>query len=144
LLGPIFADPRELVLMEDEAPELDEPDDPAAESVAITESHPDEIHLDVSVSATGMVVLSEIWDPGWSATVDGEGVEVYRVNHTLRGIVVEPGQQEIVLRYKATVVKTSLLFYIVPVAALLALPLLDRRRRPATVAAEPPGPRGGE
>ena len=141
LLGPIFADPRELVLMEDEAPELDEPDDPAAESVAITESHPDEIHLDVSVSATGMVVLSEIWDPGWSATVDGEAVEVHRVNHTLRGIVVEPGQHEIVLRYKATVVKGSLLFYIVPVAALLALPLLDRRRRTATVAA---GHRGGE
>lgn len=123
-----LADPRETALMVDDPPELEEPADPAAESVTITDYQPDQIRLQVTATARGMVVLSEIWDPGWSATVDGEEVDVLRVNHTLRGVVVEPGQHEIVLRYEATIVKASLAFYIVPIAALLALPLIGRRR----------------
>jgi uncharacterized membrane protein YfhO len=74
-------------------------------------------------------VLSENWDPGWTATIDGEEVDVLRVNHTLRGIFVEPGQHEIVMEYKATLAEASLLFYLVPIAALLAIPLIGRRRR---------------
>ena len=58
-----------------------------------------------------MVVLSEIWDPGWTATVDGKKAEILKANAVFRGLVVTPGTHDIVLKYPATNVKRSLLFY---------------------------------
>ncbi len=43
-----------------------------------------------------MVMLSEIWDPGWQATVDGERARVYRADYMFRGILVDAGEHEIV------------------------------------------------
>jgi uncharacterized membrane protein YfhO len=73
--------------------------------------------------------LSEIWDPGWEATIDGKETEVYRANAVLRGVIVTPGTHEIVLTYPANTVKYSLLLYVIPIAALLAIPLVQRRWR---------------
>jgi hypothetical protein len=123
-----LTDPTQTVLLTSEPPELELPDDPGAESVEIISYEPDEIRLRVNATATGMVVLSEIWDPGWEATVDGESVEVHKANAAFRGIVVTPGTHEIVLTYPANLVKYSLLLYLIPLAGLTAIPLIDRRR----------------
>jgi len=57
-----LADPSQVVLLTGEPPELERSSDPSAESVEITKYEADEIHLRVTANATGMVVLSEIWD----------------------------------------------------------------------------------
>ena len=72
-----LADPSKVVLLTDESPALERSPDPSAESVEITKYDADEIHLRVTANATGMVVLSEIWDPGWAARVDGKKTEIY-------------------------------------------------------------------
>ncbi len=35
----------------------------------------------------GLVVLSDVWFPGWKATVDGRDVPIERVDYLLRGVV---------------------------------------------------------
>jgi uncharacterized membrane protein YfhO len=122
-----LADPSQVVLLTGEPPELERSSDPSAESVEITKYEADEIHLRVTANATGMVVLSEIWDPGWTATVDGKESDIYHANAVFRGLVVTPGTHDIVLKYPATNVKRSLLFYLIPLAGLVAIPALRRR-----------------
>lgn len=122
-----LADPSRTVLVTSEPPDLHVPEDTSAESVEITSYQPDEIHLRVTATATGMVVLSEIWDPGWEAMIDGQDTQIYKANGVFRGVLITPGTHEIVLTYPATEVKYSLLLYLIPLAGLAAIPLFTRR-----------------
>ena len=55
----------------------------------------------------GVIVFSEIYYPGWTATVDGKDVEVGRVNYVLRAINVKPGKHNVVLTFKPASVKNT-------------------------------------
>ena len=48
----------------------------------------------------GVLVLSEIYYPGWTATVDGQEVELGRVNYVLRALHIEAGKHEVVLQVR--------------------------------------------
>ena len=47
----------------------------------------------------GLLVLSEVWMPGWSAKVNGRSVPVIRTDYILRGIPVDKGTNRVELRY---------------------------------------------
>jgi hypothetical protein len=51
-----------------------------------------EIQLAVDMPAGGWLVLSEVYYPGWRATVDGEQVDVLRANYTFRAIPLSAGE----------------------------------------------------
>jgi hypothetical protein len=60
----------------------------------------DAIDIDVTPSnQTRFLVVNERWHSGWAATVAGQTTPVYRVNATMRGIVVPEGATEIRLRF---------------------------------------------
>ncbi|MEN6625001.1 MAG: YfhO family protein [Candidatus Sumerlaeia bacterium] len=48
----------------------------------------------------GLLVLREIWTPGWTARVNGKDETVLRVNDLLRGIPVPPGKSTVELAYR--------------------------------------------
>ncbi len=50
-----------------------------------------EIRLSVSTPAAGYLILSEIWYPGWRATVDGVEAPVLRADWCLRAVPVSEG-----------------------------------------------------
>lgn len=90
--------------------------------VAITSYQPNELHYDVKSSKGGVVVFSEVYYPGWTATVDGTEVEVGRVNYILRAISVKPGSHKVVLSFKpSSVTTTETIAYIGYAAMLLTL-----------------------
>jgi uncharacterized membrane protein YfhO len=43
--------------------------------------------------------VSDLFWPGWSVTVDGDGREMYRVDYPLRGVPIEPGEHTVRFRY---------------------------------------------
>lgn len=47
----------------------------------------------------GFLVLSEIYDPGWSAQIDGKPARIYRVNGALRGIFLPKGRHLVQMEY---------------------------------------------
>jgi uncharacterized membrane protein YfhO len=47
----------------------------------------------------GLVVLADLYDPGWRAFRDGEPVPILSVNHAVRGVVVPAGHSTIEFRY---------------------------------------------
>ena len=55
----------------------------------------------------GVLVFSEIYYPGWTATVDGKPAELGRVNYVLRALKVEPGQHKVELAFFPKSVKTT-------------------------------------
>ena len=71
----------------------------SASIVTITSYEPNQLTYDVKSAKGGVVVFSEIYYPGWTATVDGEPVELGRVNYVLRALTVKPGQHKVELSF---------------------------------------------
>lgn len=67
--------------------------------VTITSYEPNKLVYDVHSDKGGVVVFSEIYYPGWTATVDGEEVELGRVNYILRALNVKPGNHKVELLF---------------------------------------------
>jgi uncharacterized membrane protein YfhO len=75
-------------------------EDGAQGSVRISEEEPDRVVLDAELDRPGLVVLADLWHPGWRAWRDGEPVPVLRADHALRGIAAPAGRSRIELRYE--------------------------------------------
>jgi hypothetical protein len=56
---------------------------------------PNEIRLSVDTPADAYLVLSEVWYPGWRATVDRVPAPVLRANFAFRAVRLGPGQSEV-------------------------------------------------
>ena len=89
---------------------------------------PNELHYRYSSPAEKTVVFSEIYYPdGWTATVDGQPLELFRADWILRAANLPAGDHEIVMRFApkiysmgAAVSKASSLVLFILLAASLA------------------------
>ena len=70
-----------------------------ASIVKITSYEPNRLTYDVNTGKGGVLVFSEIFYPGWTATVDGQPVEIGRVNYILRALHIQPGQHQVELAF---------------------------------------------
>lgn len=66
----------------------------------LTNYEANELQYDVESRNGGVLVFSEIYYPGWTCTVDGQPVEIGRVNYVLRAIRVDGGKHHVVLTFK--------------------------------------------
>ena len=79
----------------------------------ITQYAPNRLTYRVKSDKGGVLVFSEIYYPEWTATVDGQPVELGRVNYILRAINIKPGQHEVTLTFEPqSVTRTELVAYI--------------------------------
>ena len=101
--------------------------------VRLTSYDANKLTYDVSTAVGGVVVFSEIFYPGWTATVDGQPVEVGRVNYVLRAISVKPGNHKVELSFFPKTVDTTEAIayaaYAVLALVVVVLVLLEWRRR---------------
>ncbi|MGX8696759.1 MAG: YfhO family protein, partial [Prevotella sp.] len=74
----------------------------------------------------GVLVFSEIYYPGWTATIDGKPAELGRVNYVLRALRIDSGKHQVVLTFDPQSVKTteSIAYTALGVLALLVVLLL--------------------
>jgi len=88
-------------------------DNDSTATVKLTKYEPNQLEYDVNSKNGGVVVFSEIYYPGWKATVDGQEVGVGRVDYVLRAINVKPGSHKVVLSFfPASVSVTENIAYI--------------------------------
>jgi hypothetical protein len=66
----------------------------------ITEYNNNMIAIDATTSHDGVLVLSEIFYPGWNAYVDGVATEVYRTDYNLRSLFVKAGKHDIIMQFE--------------------------------------------
>ncbi len=60
---------------------------------------PEEVVVVVETSEPGAVRLADPWDPGWTATLDGQPTDCLVADHYLRAVRVPAGRSEVVFRY---------------------------------------------
>ena len=82
---------------------------------------PNKLKYNVSSEKGGVVVFSEIYYPGWTATIDGQKAELGRVNYILRALNVEKGKHTIELVFDPQSVHTTETIATVSFAVLLIL-----------------------
>jgi hypothetical protein len=83
--------------------------------------HEDQRQLDVNVTATadGFLLLADTFYPGWTATVDGRPVPLYRANIAVRGIDVPGGTHAVRFTYDPPGFRRGLLISAVSLTLLL-------------------------
>ena len=88
--------------------------------VALFNYEPNELEYEVESTTGGVVVFSEIYYPGWTATLDGQPLELGRVNYVLRAAYVPSGKHVLHMEYKpASVTLTETIAYIAIVLLLV-------------------------
>lgn len=105
-----------------------------AGTASLTRPDTQGIEVDVRAERPGLLVVSEAWFPGWSATVDGEPAPVLRADGLVLGVPVEAGASDVVLRYRAPGLRLGALVSAGTAIVLAAAHLLARRRRRAPYA----------
>ena len=100
--------------------------------VKLEKYEPNELTYNVKSDKGGIVVFSEIYYPGWTATVDGNEVPVGRVNYVLRAINVKAGNHTVTLSFKPQSVKNTetaaYVAYLLLVLAIVAGVVFEMKR----------------
>lgn len=111
-------------------------------TVTLTAYQPNNLKYTVDSKNGGVVVFSEVYYPGWTATVDGQPAELGRVNYILRALKVKPGKHEVVLDFHPSSITTtetiaySALGVLVLVVIALVVVTVRRRKAAATATTE--------
>lgn len=110
-----------------------------ADSTAIatlTAYEANELGYDVESKQGGVLVFSEIYYPGWTATVDGNEVEIARVNYVLRAIKMDGGKHHVVLKFDPQSVHTTdtiayiaLILLVIMLIGAIALPIIKSKKQ---------------
>jgi hypothetical protein len=104
---------------------------PAGASARLAHYGAQRVVIDATGRTPGLVVLTDTFYPGWTATVDGHPVPVRRVDYLLRGVAVNAGRHTIVLRYQPASWRAGWIITALALAGLLvavATGLRARRR----------------
>jgi len=69
---------------------------------------PSSVELQVFADAPAFLFLSDTYDSGWTATVNGKPTKVYKANFAFRGIVVPAGESTVIFSYQPRSFTTGL------------------------------------
>lgn len=108
-------------------------------TVKLTHYDANALTYEVNSLRGGVVVFSEIYYPGWQATVDGEPVKIACADYILRAIQVAPGKHTVSfvfdpksLHVTETVAISALMFLLVLFAGAVVWEIVRNRRRVKT------------
>ena len=133
LADPAF-EPRETVVTE--APpshSVPASDIPAAElgTARVVFRGGTRVVVEADAAADCVLVLSDAYYPGWTATIDGAPAEIFPAYYVFRGIILPTGQHEVVYTYMPWTFKAGMAVSVATLAGMFvaALNLLLRRRQ---------------
>ncbi len=113
---------------------LDPPVDNAGEEANVRAFAPGRIDVRTRSTGKGLLVLSEIFAPGWKATVNGNAAKIWQVDGMLRAIVIPPGEARVALTYApasvysgAAVTAAGLAFVLYALVALRPRRFISKR-----------------
>jgi hypothetical protein len=109
-------------------------------TATVTRYAPEHVEVATEASGPALLVLADNYYPGWQGYVDGARTEVFRTNHTFRGVVVPAGKHRVVFSFDPAGVKEGFWIYLLSLALLAgygAWELLAWRRGRAVPGAAP-------
>lgn len=104
-----------------------------SERADIIEYTPERVVVDTKLDSDGYLVLTDAWDPGWVALVDGQPVPMTRADVIFRAVLLPPGEHRVEFLYQPRTFYIGLVLSGVGIAllgvALLAAVLVSIGRR---------------
>lgn len=99
-MGQDGFDPRARAIVEDTGISLPAaPEEGVVSRAVISEYLPDMVRIDTDSSSPGILVLTDVFYPGWTACIDGRPAKIFRVNGVVRGVMIQSGSHSVVFRY---------------------------------------------
>jgi hypothetical protein len=102
---------------------------------------PNRVVLEVDDGPAGILVLTDVYYPGWVCTVDGEPQPIYRANSLYRAVPVEPGTHTVTFTFEPPSYQRGRyisLAALALVAVLFGLAVIRRFVSRSTAVATPP------
>jgi uncharacterized membrane protein YfhO len=100
--------------------------DGAGGSVQVLENLPGRLVLQVDAGEAGLLVVSQVFYPGWRATVDGQTVPIHRADQLLQGLRMNAGAHRVELSYHLSFWPVAISVAVLIVCAIVLV--LHRRR----------------
>jgi len=125
---PLY-DPRRLVWIDrDERLGLEDyvagqPPQPE-ETVKVSYPTPQRVEIEARLSVPGIVVLADVFYPGWKLTIDDKPAPIYCVNRAMRGAAVREGTHHLVYTYEPASFRVGRAISLGGLAAFLALAIV--------------------
>ena len=95
------------------------------ESAGIVKRTANSVAIDARLACRGMLILSDVWYPGWVAKVDGAATTIYQADSALRGVVLDRGQHRLEFHYRPLSALLGALMSILGVLGACALALWE-------------------
>ncbi len=70
-----------------------------SEPVAVRYPSPTRVEIEATLDRPGLVILADVYYPGWTLTIDGTPAPIYQVNRLMRGAAVKEGKHQLVYTY---------------------------------------------
>jgi len=96
---------------------------PDGSTAQVTSFGPNQITVEVETDAVGLLVLSEVYYPGWRASVDDMPARLIRANGLLRGIPVPEGQHTVQVWYAPPTARLGLVISALALAFIAGVEL---------------------
>jgi hypothetical protein len=103
----------------------------------IIESNSQRLTISTEMTRRGLAVVTDRWDGGWRAYINGTRAPLVHVDHALTGIIAPEGSSTIVLKYEPVSWRIGLMLAGVAILILLASISLPRRRQRAAPNSSP-------
>ena len=92
----------------------------SSSTIRLTKYEPNSLDYKTSSPNGGVAVFSEVYYPGWTATIDGKPLEIGRANYILRMAYIPAGQHTIHMEYKPGSIKTTETLAYIAICLLIA------------------------
>jgi hypothetical protein len=129
-------DPRRTALLEvrpEELPTLPTVSNGAGDSAQgtarVVEHEPNRIVVETDAPSPSVLVVSEIFYPGWEASVDGRAGRISLADYLLRAVALPAGRHRVEMRYTAPAARNGAIISALTIVLLLGLGFGGRIRR---------------
>jgi len=92
----------------------------------VIEDSPKKVRVEADLKQAGLLVLADVYYPGWKAFVDGQEARIYRVNHAMRGVFLSSGRHVVEFRYDPLSFKIGVAISLASLVLLLGFLILSR------------------
>jgi hypothetical protein len=125
-------DPRRTALVEDapkDLPKLAGGELSSISAARIVAYEPNRLVVETDADRDSLLVVGEMFYPGWEASVDGRSGRIHLTDYLLRGVAVPAGRHRVEMRYRANAARHGAILSALTLALIAALAIYARRNR---------------
>jgi hypothetical protein len=104
----------------------------AGRALAFTSVSNDRVELIARTDLPMYLVVSDVFYPGWKATIDDQSTTLYPANFAFRAVLVPPGEHRVTFMFEPVMWRLGLIISALTLTGLIGYGLIGRRRRHLT------------